>query len=131
MVHTIRRHLGAGILIPLLSLFFFMILPYPFVDTAVTKCYEPCQSSSDTYLGEGARWLWLGGYHLAPESLLPKDGWPALDNYYDLTYTNAGAFGFGLVSLLFGSGAYAGVRKLLVRKDVATEEQAQKSDNHQ
>lgn len=115
-MHTIRPHLKAIILIPLLSLFFFMVLPYPFVDTAVTKCYEPCPNSSDTYLGEGTRWLWLGGYHLAPESLLPKDSWPALDNYYDLTYTNAGAFGFGFVSLALGTGIYFGGKRLTKRK---------------
>lgn len=116
MLDEMRRSIRATLAILLLSAFFFMVLPYPAIDTAVTKCHNPCQSHADTYLEQGTQWLWFGGYHFIPEEVLPKEGWPALDNYYDLTYTSAGAVGFGIVSLALGAGTYVGAHRLLRRK---------------
>lgn len=97
-----------------ISICFFLVLPYPFQVNRWSCPNNPCEFISDYQRHEKVQWAWMGGYRIAIDRFLPKSGGPEqemfISKYYGVTYS--GLIGFGIVSLLLGSGAYFGTRRL-------------------
>lgn len=106
------------VLTTILVICYFLILPYPFMRDKVYCTPISGTPYSDCESREEIQWSWLGGYRIAIDRFLPKEGGPELEmfisKYYGVTY--GGLFGLGIVSLGLGVGTYFGGYRLLRRK---------------
>lgn len=101
----------AAVLIFALSVFFSLVLPYPF-NVHKWSCAEPCQRITDYSTHEETEWAWFGGYHIFIEHFFFFD---SMDRLY-LGFSYLGVVGYAFVSVIFAGCSYFGIRRIVTMK---------------